>query len=44
MKKKIPTLKTDVEAERFIDTIDLSKYDRSGLKAMKMKNPPHRRC
>jgi len=41
MKKKIPACKTDVEAERFVDTTDLSKYDRSGLKAMKMKNPPH---
>ena len=30
MKKKIPTCKTDVEAERFVDTADLSKYDRSG--------------
>ncbi len=41
MKKKIPTVKTDAEAERFVDTADLSKYDLSGLKALKMKNPPH---
>ena len=41
MKKKIPTFKTDAEAERFVDTADLSKYDLSGLKALKMKNPPH---
>ena len=27
MKKKIPTCKTDAEAERFVDTTDLSKYD-----------------
>jgi len=27
MKKKIPTFKTDEEAERFVDTADLSKYD-----------------
>jgi hypothetical protein len=27
MKKKIPTLNTDAEAERFVDTADLSKYD-----------------
>ena len=33
MKKEIPTLKTDAEAERFVETADLSKYDLSGLKA-----------
>ena len=32
MSKKIPTFKTDKEAERFVDTADLSKYDLSGLK------------
>ena len=32
MKKKIPTFKTDAEAERFVDTVDLSEYDLSGLK------------
>lgn len=32
MSKKIPTFKTDEEAERFVDTADLSKYDLSGLK------------
>jgi predicted DNA binding CopG/RHH family protein len=31
MKKKIPAFKTDAEAERFVDTADLSKYDLSGL-------------
>ena len=31
MKKKIPTFKTDDEAERFVDTADLSEYDLSGL-------------
>ena len=31
MKKKIPTFKTDAEAERFVDTADLSEYDLSGL-------------
>ena len=41
MKKKISTFKTDAEAERFVVTADLSKYDLSGLKALKMKNPPH---
>jgi predicted DNA binding CopG/RHH family protein len=32
MKKKIPTFKTDKEAERFVDTADLSEYDLSGFK------------
>lgn len=27
-----PTFKPDAEAERFVDTADLSKYDLSGLK------------
>jgi predicted DNA binding CopG/RHH family protein len=31
MKKKIPTFKTDAEAERFVDTADLAEYDLSGL-------------
>ena len=31
MKKKIPTFKTDAEAEHFVDTADLSEYDLSGL-------------
>ena len=37
MKKKIPTLKTDVEAERFVDTADLSKYDLSELKPVRFE-------
>jgi predicted DNA binding CopG/RHH family protein len=32
MKKKIPTFKSDAEAERFVDKADLSQYDLSGLK------------
>jgi predicted DNA binding CopG/RHH family protein len=32
MKKKIPVLKTDDEAGRFVDTADLSEYDLSGFK------------
>lgn len=32
MKKKIPTLKTDREAERFVETADLSQYDLAGFK------------
>ena len=31
MKKKIPTFRTDAEAELFVDTADLSEYDLSGL-------------
>jgi predicted DNA binding CopG/RHH family protein len=37
MKKKITTLKTDSEAERFVSTADLSKYDLSGLKPVKFE-------
>ena len=32
MTKKLPILKTDEEAENFVDTADLSKYDLSGFK------------
>ena len=32
MKKKIPTFNTDEEAEKFVDTADLSEYDLSGFK------------
>jgi predicted DNA binding CopG/RHH family protein len=32
MKKKIPTFETDAEAERFVETADLSEYDLSGLR------------
>ena len=30
MKKKIPTFKTDEEAEEFVATADISEYDLSG--------------
>jgi len=30
MKKTIPTFKTDAEAERFVETADLSEYDLKG--------------
>ena len=30
MKKPIPTFNSDEEAERFVDTADLSEYDLSG--------------
>lgn len=32
MKKKIPTFKSDAEAERFVATADLTQYDLSGAK------------
>jgi len=34
MKKKIPTFRTDEEAEDFVATADLSQYDLSGLRPM----------
>ena len=37
MKKKIPTFKTDGEAERFVDTADLSDYCLSGLKPVRFE-------
>jgi predicted DNA binding CopG/RHH family protein len=30
MKKPIPSFRTDAEAEKFVDTADLSEYDLSG--------------
>jgi len=30
MKKKIPTFRTDKEAQDFVDTADLTEYDLSG--------------
>ena len=30
MAKKIPTFESDAEAERFVDTADLTEYDLSG--------------
>ena len=32
MKKKIPTFKSDKEAETFVDEADLTEYDLSGFK------------
>jgi predicted DNA binding CopG/RHH family protein len=37
MKKKIPAFKSDREAERFVDTADLSQYDLSGLRPMRFE-------
>ena len=35
--KKLPVLLTDEEAERFVDTADLSEYDLSGFKPMRFE-------
>ena len=37
MKKTIPTFRSDAEAERFVATADLSKYDLSGLKPVRFE-------
>jgi predicted DNA binding CopG/RHH family protein len=34
MKKKIPSFRTDKQAEDFVATADLSEYDLSGLRPM----------
>lgn len=34
MKKKIPAFESDEEAERFVETADLSEYDLSGARAV----------
>ena len=40
MKKKIPDFKTDAEAEAFVETADLSKFDLSGFKPVKFEFQP----
>jgi predicted DNA binding CopG/RHH family protein len=40
MKKKIPTFKTDVAAERFVANSDLTQYDLSGGKAVQFEFEP----
>ena len=37
MRKKIPTFKSDREAEAFVDTADLTKYDLSGAKPVRFE-------
>ena len=36
--EKLPVLLTDEEAERFIDTADLSEFDLSGFKPMRLSS------
>ena len=38
--KKLPTLKTDEEAERFVATSDLSEYDLSGMASARFEFRP----
>lgn len=37
MKKKIPAFQSDEEAERFVDTADLSEYDLSQFKPVRFE-------
>ena len=37
MKKQFPTFKTDAEAERFVETADLSEYDFSDMVPMRFE-------
>ena len=37
MKKKIPAFETDREAERFVDTADLSDYDLAGVEPVRFE-------
>ena len=37
MKKKIPTFKTDEEAEAFVETADLGEYDLSQFKPVRFE-------
>ena len=38
--KPMPPLRSDAEAERFVETADLSEYDLSGFKAMRLEIAP----
>lgn len=40
MKKPLPTLKTDAEAEPFIETAELTEYDLSSLKPLSFEFKP----
>ena len=34
--KPMPSLRSDAEAERFVETADLTEYDLSGFKLMRL--------
>jgi predicted DNA binding CopG/RHH family protein len=38
--KKLPALRTDEEAERFVDTADLTQYDLSGMAPVRFEFKP----
>lgn len=38
--KKLPTLRSDAEAEKFVDEADLSKYDLSGGRLVRFELKP----
>lgn len=38
--KPMPSLASDADAERFVDTADLSRYDLSGFKPMRFEFEP----
>jgi predicted DNA binding CopG/RHH family protein len=40
MKKKLPSLDSDEAAERFVDTVDLSEYDLSGMEMVSFEFQP----
>ena len=40
MKKKLPTLTSDAEAEAFVATADLSEYDLTGMVPMRFELKP----
>ena len=40
MKKKLPVLRSDEAAERFVDTADLSAYDLSGMEVVRFEFQP----
>lgn len=38
--EKMPSLRSDAEAEAFVDSADLSRYDLSGFKPMRFEFEP----
>ena len=40
MRKKVPTLRSDKEAEEFVATSDLTKYDLSGMRMVRFEFQP----
>lgn len=39
-RQKVPSLRSDAAAERFIETADLTEYDLSGFKPMRFEIDP----